>query len=536
MLAQVENKMGFVLALSAMVITLLLGMLWWSYTIDDSFINYRYAENMAMGNGLVFNVGERIEGYSSPFWVLFLALIAFIGLCPILISKIVGLVCAVGIVYLLYWSLRHCSCNPLIAGIACLWFAAVSYLHIYSCSGMETIPYTFIVSCAAFLLVVSRSSLSNLLLLPAIIIGVATLRPEGILIALAVTLWWFGWRRQRTVLLGLLLAWAVIAALLVWRFSYYGSFLPNTFIAKLSPITAALDQGIISVVLRVGAQITAELDPFISSLGGFILLALAILSIVDKRRGFEAGGALLIFFAGALFVVYAPNDWMPGHRLGLPYAAPLIFAGALGLDFLYTKLTAHAWRLLRVACIVCAAGWLILGGMKITKLWMLYDRGHINTGLNGELYSDIGRWLRDNGSPSDRVLTYEIGGVGYYSSLYIIDHEGLVNREMAEIIHSAGGYGKIRYGADPKSMEALADLCVAQKPDWFMVRSTTSTRVEIGRSINPAIAQETIQQAVLEKQGDSMILETVFPLRPSDPSSQDCYLLLRCRTVSESTP
>jgi hypothetical protein len=38
--------------------------------LDDAYISYRYAQNLAQGNGLVFNRGERVEGYSNFLHVL----------------------------------------------------------------------------------------------------------------------------------------------------------------------------------------------------------------------------------------------------------------------------------------------------------------------------------------------------------------------------------------------------------------------------------------------------------------------------------
>ena len=37
--------------------------------LDDSFIGYRYATNLEAGEGLVFNPGEHVEGYTSFLWV-----------------------------------------------------------------------------------------------------------------------------------------------------------------------------------------------------------------------------------------------------------------------------------------------------------------------------------------------------------------------------------------------------------------------------------------------------------------------------------
>mgnify|MGYP004280342605 CR=1 FL=1 len=48
---------------------------WWQwhyvgYVKDDTFISMRYARNLAMGHGLVFNYGERLEGYTNFLWVM----------------------------------------------------------------------------------------------------------------------------------------------------------------------------------------------------------------------------------------------------------------------------------------------------------------------------------------------------------------------------------------------------------------------------------------------------------------------------------
>ncbi|MCL2825764.1 MAG: hypothetical protein FWD57_17365, partial [Polyangiaceae bacterium] len=44
-----------------------LEMLW---IADDAFISFRYARNLVMGHGLVFNPGERVEGYTNFLWTM----------------------------------------------------------------------------------------------------------------------------------------------------------------------------------------------------------------------------------------------------------------------------------------------------------------------------------------------------------------------------------------------------------------------------------------------------------------------------------
>ena len=40
---------------------------------DDAFISFRYARNLLDGHGLVWNPGERVEGYTNFLWTILLA-------------------------------------------------------------------------------------------------------------------------------------------------------------------------------------------------------------------------------------------------------------------------------------------------------------------------------------------------------------------------------------------------------------------------------------------------------------------------------
>ena len=43
------------------------------FLTDDAFISFRYTRNLIEGHGLVFNPGERVEGYTNFLWILELA-------------------------------------------------------------------------------------------------------------------------------------------------------------------------------------------------------------------------------------------------------------------------------------------------------------------------------------------------------------------------------------------------------------------------------------------------------------------------------
>lgn len=41
---------------------------------DDAYISFRYALHLYQGHGLVWNPGERVEGYTNFLWVIIMAL------------------------------------------------------------------------------------------------------------------------------------------------------------------------------------------------------------------------------------------------------------------------------------------------------------------------------------------------------------------------------------------------------------------------------------------------------------------------------
>ena len=46
---------------------------------DDAYISFRFARNLVRGHGLVFNVGERVEGYTNFLWTVISAIPMALG-------------------------------------------------------------------------------------------------------------------------------------------------------------------------------------------------------------------------------------------------------------------------------------------------------------------------------------------------------------------------------------------------------------------------------------------------------------------------
>jgi len=87
------------------VVAIGFGVLVWQqrWMSDDGFINIRIVRNLLAGHGPVFNVGERIEAYTSPLWLAVIATLGALGVHPPdaavgggLVFSVAGLACAQG--------------------------------------------------------------------------------------------------------------------------------------------------------------------------------------------------------------------------------------------------------------------------------------------------------------------------------------------------------------------------------------------------------------------------------------------------------
>src|SRR5207244_6242545 len=120
--------------------------------IDDAYISFRYARNLAGGHGLVFNPGgARVEGYTNFSWVLAAALAAAAKLDAAALMPLVGIGCGLAAVVLAGAQARAIAAEsgrpPRLAGLpAALVVAASPSLVFYAGSGMETSLFTLLLT------------------------------------------------------------------------------------------------------------------------------------------------------------------------------------------------------------------------------------------------------------------------------------------------------------------------------------------------------------------------------------------------------
>jgi len=112
------------------------------WIIDDAYVSFRYAHNLVHGRGLVFNPGERIEGYTNFSWTILTAGFIALGLQPDVFMPVVGVISGIGLLlYVAREGRRLAEVDGLphpYAGVpAALILACSTGLALYSVAGLE---------------------------------------------------------------------------------------------------------------------------------------------------------------------------------------------------------------------------------------------------------------------------------------------------------------------------------------------------------------------------------------------------------------
>jgi arabinofuranosyltransferase len=223
---------------------------------DDAFITYRYARNLARGNGLVFNPGERVEGYTNFLWTLMHVVPEKLGWSSPIFSQVIGIALMVGTVAVTLRLARRLFSSQSFGFLVALTLLANMTFLTYATGGLETMQQTLLVVSVAALLLPVAASVTDQLGMRRVVMrrvgaglcaGLAVLtRMDSVVL---VTVWVLvyliaQWRldasssesRTKRVLVAALQIGLPAAALVlpwfVWKLSYYGNLLPNTFFAK----------------------------------------------------------------------------------------------------------------------------------------------------------------------------------------------------------------------------------------------------------------------------------------------------------------
>jgi arabinofuranosyltransferase len=292
--------------------------------LDDAYIFYRYATNAAAGLGLVYNVGERVEGYSSVLWTLMLTLGARRSWDLEVLAPLLGLLLGLATLVLL----AHVTSilfprNPLLSvsvPAACALCSGFSY---YAVSGMDTLLFMAVLL-AAILATASPSRLSWLgISLSAL--GLVLARVEGFVYAfslLAVLGAFVVAGREPMRLpryaLAVLIVLVGTAFVFFFRFGYYGRWLPLTISAKshttyLLSVAASGDSSAYRALLHT-VKVGLGYERFAAALVALPVAMLLVNVIRRTRQSLLVWLLMTCIAVNAVVAVWGEGDWMPYHR------------------------------------------------------------------------------------------------------------------------------------------------------------------------------------------------------------------------------
>jgi hypothetical protein len=436
---------------------------------EDYFITFRYSRNLAQGNGLVFNKGERVHGFTSPLNVLLPALFDWLGgsrsyEMPLWGFRLVSIAAFAGAGLLLVNLLRK---EPAGDGLSAWVFALLLLLDLkavaFSVNGQETAFMLFFL--ALGFVAVYRGPADHWRLLGLSWAGLMWTRPDGcVYIAiLSLVSLVFGTAPARRQWPGLAKAAAVCAVLyLPWFLTawvYYGTPVPHTLVAKAIGTSNPVDGATLVKRVLKGVVDVAPLTPapVYANLGGWpgwvdyfcLVLGVACAAYWLVPSGDRLGRmASLAYLLGCLYLSY----YAATSYNGVPFPWYLPPVNLLGLVVL-----ARAPLMLLAqprAARLDQAGLAV--GLAVVFLLSAYQVRVQQREIDSGLRIPIGLWLADNVGPSQTVYSEALGYFGFFSQRHILDWPGLVSPGVVEARRK--GYNT-----------PLAVIRVLM-PDWVLLR------------------------------------------------------------------
>jgi hypothetical protein len=283
-----------------------------AWICDDAFISLRYAENLTLGHGLVYNVGERVEGYTNFLWTLLLAGSMALGLPDLGSAKALGIVAYAALALglgIASWRRSVRRGTPFLPLAAAVVLASGDF-HDWATGGLETSLFAALAFGSMLLATrpapTTRSDLAAGLLFSALVLT----RLDGALLAGAAGIGALTQRDQplrRTLHIGMPIA-VTLLLFGAWKLAYYGELLPTAFYSK-SVLDPYPSQGFLYVGLYLQKNWVLPL-----ALVGIPVWRKLVPSPIDAedRRALVLAGAAALYLA---YVVSAGGDFMFARRV-----------------------------------------------------------------------------------------------------------------------------------------------------------------------------------------------------------------------------
>ncbi len=236
------RRIFFIVIAALLLVLLIIHISKYFFLCDDAFISFRYAKNFANGLGLVFNPGERVEGYTNFLWVIILSFFSLLGIAPDQSANILSICLSISLFALFCffnWKIFATRKYDYFVLLGPLFVASNRTYAVWSTSGLETALFSILIFGSVIMLVRSLDD-TRYLRLSAILFSLAALtRPEGILLFASFFGFYFLLTKKdkpaiTSIARAALIFVCIIGAHFIFRYLYYGYPLPNTYYAKVT--------------------------------------------------------------------------------------------------------------------------------------------------------------------------------------------------------------------------------------------------------------------------------------------------------------
>lgn len=429
------------LVLGALVLGFVVQVRAWSFLCDDAYISFRYAENLAAHGALVFNPGERVEGYTNFGWVLLLGLGALLGVEPPGLAQVLTVASAAAVVVLAARLGRALAKRADPSPRSSRWSAtdlvtpallvAVPEVMVWSGGGLET-AFAAALALGSMLAWVRGRPVVG----AALAAATGLTRPDGLLVVGSFVLVdaLISVVEHRRLPIAVKSAWLAAATLVVplaahllWRHAYYGAWLPNTWAIKAHGALLRDSWGV----------------PYVRAWADALHLAVAspLLLLVRVRH-------LPVVVAALAVVGYAywiGGDFMAYGRFLLPATA--LVAVVVGWLLRDSGRLVSRWGPFAVGpAVVVALGISTAGALaaQTHRRWsrdMAKPQGWLDGRFEGVAAMDrfarvrveAGRWMRAHLPPETLVSVGAAGALPYAAGVRVFDVYGLVDPEIAHL-------------------------------------------------------------------------------------------------------
>ena len=399
-------------------------------------VSMRYAQHLAHGFGLVWNIGQKpVEGFTNPAWMLVMTVFHLLPIptaqisLAVMISSALILLSNIVLVYRICETLHPTSSlTPLLAaGLTAFYFPLI----FWSLRGME-VGLLVVLMDAAVLLVLHAQAAPRLrdALLLGLLLALAVLTRLDAILQVLIVLAYLVIRKStpKTIAIPLLLILLATAAILLFQRLYFGDFLPNTYYQKMAG--AAIWERVRNGVLMFYQH--ALWDNALPAMVAFLCFVL----YKDFRRP-ETFLLAALFAAQCAYSVWVGGDYAEpevdaANRFITQGMPALIILFSLALDRVFSD---PRLRLLDKPTVrTCAAVVLSLAALLVItgRPWLAWL--HNNAPL---LQADIrrtreGLFLAKYTSPDAVIAVHAAGQIPYYSGRTTIDLLGLNDPVIAK--------------------------------------------------------------------------------------------------------